>query len=529
MSKRALSLLLIAAILLSCAACADLEVPDPEAAPPEETGAATIAPISSLDDRFTVRYDPAATFNPITGTSADNMALTPLLYEGLFVVNGRFEAEPVLCETYSVSEDLKTYTFTLKEGVLFSDGSALTARDVKYTLEQAKAAGRFAGRLGNISSVSAPDDHTVVITLQSPHSRLPVLLDVPVIKSGAIAASCPPGTGPYALDTSGDAPRLVRSPHYRYGDVAPVDVVYLASCTDRELPLRFIAQDIDFFWSDPGGSEEIRLGYDHDAWYYNTSILQYVGFNMRTEILKDASFRRAVSLAVDREAIVREVYQSCALAAPLVLSPKHPLYDAGWVTPVKDVLEEISRIFAALGLEDRNSDGFLEYPQSSSGLPFTLTLVVHDQPYKVAAAEKITNALMSIGIHTELRKLPWEEYLTALKRGEFDLYLADAALPPDFDLSALLAPGGALDYGKAGEEAYALRIQAFLSARGEMGEALAARQLCAAVEQNVPIIPVLYRQYAVHTNRNVVRGVQPTQSSVFYNLKNWKISLGPAG
>jgi peptide/nickel transport system substrate-binding protein len=489
---------------------------------------APFTPVRVVDSQFTVRYDPDASFNPITGTSPNNMALTPLLYEGLFVLNERFEAEPVLCQSFTMDDGL-SYAFTIKSDVLFSDGSALTSRDVKYSLEQARQTGRFTGRLERIEDIETPDEHTVVITLSAPHGRLPVLLDVPVIKYGTISAACPPGTGPYALDTSGEAPCLVASPLYRDTASAPVDVIYLGACSDAELPARFLAQEIDLFWSDPGGINTLRLTQDHDAWYYNTSILQYVGFNMKRDYLSHTAFRRAISLAVNRAEIVEEVLGGHAVAAPLVLSPKYPLYDAAWARPVRDVSSEISAIFAEIGLEDFNSDGYLEYPGAGGSQPFTLSLLVHDQPFKVAAAEKITDALMSIGINVELVKRPWEQYLSALQKGQFDLYLADVCLPADFDLSALLAPGGALDYGRAGSDAYRDYIAAFLAARGKENETLAARQLCATIEENAPIIPVLYRQYAVHLSRNTARGLSPTQSSIFYNLSNWTITLGPSG
>jgi peptide/nickel transport system substrate-binding protein len=529
MSKRALSLLLAAALLVLCASCADPDVSDTLDPMVEYSPPAPFTPVRVVDSQFTVRYDPDASFNPITGTSPNNMALTPLLYEGLFVLNERFEAEPVLCDTFS-TEDGLTYTITIKGGVLFSDGSALTSRDVKYSLEQAQQNGRFTGRLTHIADIEAPDAGTVVITLSAPHSRLPLLLDVPIIKNGSISSDRPPGTGPYTLDTSEGAPRLTAAEHYRDLYTAPIDVIYLDFCSDAELPARFIAQEIDLFWSDPGGIGGPRLTQDHDAWYYNTSILQYVGFNMRRDILSHTAFRRAISLAVNRAEIVEEVLDGHAVAAPLVLSPKHPLYDSTWVTTVRDVSSEISAIFAEIGLEDFNSDGYLEYPGTAGeSQPFSLSLLVHDQPFKVAAAEKMTDALMSIGISVELVKRPWESYLSALQRGQFDLYLADVYLPADFDLSALLAPGGPLDYGHAGSEAYKDYIAAFLAARGEESETLAARQLCTAIEQNAPIIPVLYRQYAVHTSRNIAKGVSPTQSSIFYNLSNWRIALGTSG
>jgi peptide/nickel transport system substrate-binding protein len=96
--------------------------------------------VTHTDSRFTVRYNADYSFNPITGTSPDNMELVPLMYEGLFAVDENWAAQPVLCEEYETADGL-TYTFTLKSDIAMHDGSTLTAQDVLYTLEQAMADG----------------------------------------------------------------------------------------------------------------------------------------------------------------------------------------------------------------------------------------------------------------------------------------------------------------------------------------------------------------------------------------------------
>jgi ABC-type transport system substrate-binding protein len=138
----------------------------------------------------------------------------------------------------------------------------------------------------------------------------------------------------------------------------------------------------------------------------------------------------------------------------------------------------------------------------------------------------ITDALKTVGINVNLMKYSWDTYKAALENGSFDMYYGDVLLPANYDLTELLSPGGSLDYGRAGNAEYKSRIEKFLAASTADEERDAAKKMCAYIAEYAPIIPVLYRELNVHTNKNVVSGMNPTQSSIFYGLTGWEIKLG---
>jgi peptide/nickel transport system substrate-binding protein len=518
-------LLVTAGILLSLSACEKpAAVPQPEETP-EATPSAGVTAVSTADSLFTVRYEAGFSFNPITGTSPDNMALAPLMYEGLFVLNDKMEAEPVLCDTYETSDGVN-YTFKLKAGVAAGDGSTMTASDVKYSLNLAMQSGRFTGRLKIIDGITAVDALTLKITLKSANRKLPALLDVPIIKSNTGDQNYPPGSGPYTYMKTG-APRLVIFPEHRDAGRLPVPVIYLKDCSDTELSVAFSSQDIDLFRDDPADTSDINILSDHEIRYYDTTILQFVGFNTRNSLLASAELRRAFGFLIDKHHIVSDVYSSHATASPLVLSPLYKYYSPSWENNAADPLTKVSEIFNALDLADDDSNGYLEAPNSNGGwTPFSLKFIVNgDNKYKVEAAQLITDSLKAAGIDVNLTPLTWDAYKAALESGSFDMYYGDVCLPSDYDLSELLAPGGALDYGHVGHSEYQSRIENFLAAAGEDAEKDAAKKLCAYIGDFAPIIPVLYRQLTVHTNKNVVSNMKPSQSNIFYGLTGWTITL----
>ena len=526
-ARRFVAVLSIAAAVLTSLSSCDMlatipSQPSPSATADAAVASAAVTAAGNADNMFTVRYRADRTLNPITGTDPNNTALAPLMYEGLFVLNSSQEAEKVLCEDWSTSDGIN-YTITLKSGVAMSDGSTLTAADVKYTLTMARQSGRFAGRLKIIDSVSAVDNLTVKITLKYANTMFPKLLDVPVIKANSIDQNHPAGSGPYNYVAS-DNPSLVALAGYR--QAVPVQVIYLKDVTDEQLSVDFSSQTIDLFWDDPFDSSNINIRSDHEIRFYDTTVLEYIGFNTKNSVLANPDIRRALGLAIDRAAITGNVYSNHADAAPLVLSPNYKYYDAAWEPVVTDALADISTIFLGLNL-DTGSDGYLGLPDSAGNITsINLYMLVNkDNVHKKKVAQMVAEAIRSVGINVTLVQKSWSDYMTALEKGTFDLYLGDVSLPADYDLTALLSSGGALDYGHVGDASYVAYIDAFLSSPDEDTRKQSAKALCDYVYQQAPIVPVLYRQYAVNTNRNVVTGLDPSQSSLFYGFSGWDIYL----
>ncbi len=166
------------ALIFSLAAC-DSQVTDEDPFVSEDVQpSASAGVVIHADNRFTVRYNSNYSLNPITGTNPDNVAIVPLIYEGLFVPDENWQPQPVLCQSYETSDGL-TYTFFLKPDISMHDGSTLTAQDVRYSLSCAMEEGRFSGRLHNIESVAAVDELTVEITLKTASYKLPVFWTSP--------------------------------------------------------------------------------------------------------------------------------------------------------------------------------------------------------------------------------------------------------------------------------------------------------------------------------------------------------------
>lgn len=530
--KKLISLLLCASLVFSLCSCAgDADTPtdfDPSAASdtenPDGSTSVSVPAVQHVGDQyFTLNFDPAYSFNPITGTSSLNMLIAGLIYEPLIAVTDNFEAKCVLCESYS-TEDGVTYDFTLKTGVTFHDGTPMTSDDVTYTYAFARKLNKYSERLKNIASISAPDEYTVRITQKDPNYGLPMLLDIPIIKAGSIDETLPDGTGAYVYSYVSDTSAMLTAySGYRDFPDLPISTIRLEKTDLKNANKAFSVSALDMLDYDPNGSGAFSIQSDHELYYYDTTVFDYIGFN--TNRIVNADIRRAFSYAVDRDTIVRDIYGNHALASGSIFSPACPYYNPRLEKNSEYSLQSLSLILRSVGLDDADGDGFLEYPTESGMSDLSIRFIVNEENQaRVKAAQLITRTLGSIGIDIKLDVLPWEQFTAALQEGSFDMYYAEVKLGADFDFSDILSPGGSLNYGGISDDEYSTLISNFLVAPDDLRKS-AARDLAFKTAQSSHIIPVLYKKHVVALHRNVVSGIDANQSDMFYNIADWKIDI----
>ena len=501
-------------------------VPAETIPPPDEPLDNIVVPINvpRSPGQFTLRYDPSSSLNPIMSLSSENIILSSLLYESLFALDGNLNIHPVLCESWSTENNV-TYTFNIKPDIAMNDGSTLTADDVAYTLRQAMQRGRFVNRLRNIRSISSDGDLTLTVVLRSANSRFIYLLDVPVIKDGSIDDPVPPGTGPYEFTRPGSI-QLTRFVRYRDYSNLPVLVIHLRESGDNELTELFDNGELSLIWDDPADSYDIRLNRLHETRFYNTTALQFIGFNTRLAPLRNPDVRRAIGVSIERDIIVSEVMPGQSLGSPLALSPAYRLYRQDWEPTAVHPLREMSVLLESAGLVDDNEDTFLQYPEGGEYVSFTIDFIVNSENmHKVRTAQMIASGLRRVGINVAVRELPWPNFINALESGNFDMFYGETVLSADFDLSPLLLANGSLNFGGTGRSDYALLIENFLSAQSDYEEQIAAGILVDEIRFNAPFVPVLYKRYAVYTPMAAISDASPSQSAIFRLFPGWSVDL----
>ncbi|MDR1116699.1 MAG: ABC transporter substrate-binding protein [Oscillospiraceae bacterium] len=473
----------------------------------------------SAVETFGLAYSPTGSVNPITGTSKLNNDFMRLLYDSLFTVNNEFEAVPSLCESFEYSE--RTYTLGLKKGVLFSDGSELTAQDVKYTLDQVKAGSAiYSGRLSDVVNISAADEYTVKILLSRENGNFAKLLDIPIIKAGSVSETSPPGTGMYVF-INGENPYLSASEHRR--TEAPLSRIQLVASPEADLLIyNFELGTVSALSCDPTATDAVVFGGNYEEWSYPTSIMYYLGFNTAKAPLNDPQLRRAISYAIDRELICRADMLKHASPAELPVSPYSSLYDKSSADRLSFSSERFLSLLEELGMSDSDGDGIVEYTVGKRAYPFEISLLLGtDNIYKTAVAERIAEDLRTMGVGVTLNILSWDNCRRALASRNFDIYLGEVKLTSDFNLEKLVGTNGSLNFGGYSSGETDRLLTEFIAA-DENSIGSAASSLFDALYEDVPFLPILFKEQLLMARRGFIRGASPTQSNVYNNFENYR-------
>ncbi len=503
--KKLLASALCLALCLTLTACLEIDSSEPpdfwELEPPVQE--APPAPAVKAD-AFTLPYINSQTLDPIACSDGVQQTVGSLLYEGLFTLDERFEPQPALCSSYKRSTNGLTYTFSLREGVTFSNGAALSAADVLSAYRRAQASERFAARFANVASMRV-NRGALVITLRQADSAFPALLDVPIVKSGTEKDPVPLGTGPYLFLTDSGGPCLVRNENWWRGGNAEPERIALSAAKDADTAVYlFSAGNAHLLAADLLGESSASALGDVDVADAPTTVLLFLGFNTKRPALADKALRAAMGAAFDREAIVTTLLACHAAAAQFPLHPASPLYPAELETPYEH------GAYAAA----------LEAPEGAAPEPLELTLLVNEEnSFKAALAEHLARELSAGHITVTPRTLPWAEYLAALESGDFDLWLGETRLTADWDASCLVGSDGALNYGRYADAATDAALKAFLADENDK----TAAALCERLREDAPILPIVFKTVSVLTPEGMVSGLDPTATRPLRHTEQWSV------
>jgi len=510
--KRIPALLLASAVLIGalsgCSPAPAADTPAPsESTPPAPTPAPT-------PQVLTLPCTDTGGLHPLTAGSTMDLALCGLVFEGLYTMDAHFSPQPCLCSGSSVSEDGLVWTFSLRPGVTFSDGSPLTAEDAARSLQAARESALYASRLSGVTAISTAEG-AVRITLSAPNGFLPALLDLPIFKEsdgGAI------GTGPYVWS---DGPSLTARAGWWQGAALPVPAISLYPVANNEELVRaFDTGSITLLSVDYSDSDRPGFSGNFETTDLPTGTLLYLGFQCLEGHCADGALRAALSRCLDRETICSLLFARHAAAAAVPIHPAASFYPDSADRALSYDPQAADQALAGLGyVKDEN--GLLE----RDGHALVLTMVVNGgNALHTQLAAWYQNALKERGVTLTVRSLPWEEYTAALAAGAFDLYLAETRLTSDFDPTVLLS--GALNYG--GYDSQALgSLPAQYRAAGEDGRGAAAEALYAQFAREPSFAAICFKSQSMLTQWGQVSGMTPTQQNLFYRFSDWTLFPAP--
>ena len=495
-----LSALILALLAASCGG-----PPEPGASSGvSDARSASAPPVSGAAVRLPVTENDS--LNPYKAKSKNNRELGLLLFDTLIALDENFGIKYQLAE--SVEQDGKNLVIRLR-GARFSDGSAVTAEDVTYSIaaaQKSETAG-FAAQLSNIRSKNAASASVVTIALKKDDPNFARLLNFPVIKlnsdfrKDADKKELPPiGGGRYVLEKAENGLRLLANGSWR-GEKPGIANIELVSTPDQDsLNHQLLSGGIGVYYSDlSDGKFPVMNG---AAARVPQNNLVFLGVGLKAGPLTDPAVRSAVSEAVDRNELAAKAYATYALAAVGIF---HPLWAAG--TPTEILLAGSPKLnlavadLAKAGYNKKDSDGFY----TRAGKRLTLKLLVNgENAQRAAAAGQIRDSLAKCGVEVKVAQLAFAQYSAAISGGDYDLYLGEMRLLNNMDVSPLL-PGGTQA---------AAAWAAYLGGDGTPGA------FADLVNTELPVIPLCYRSGILVSLSAFGGSLIPGATDLFYGLES---------
>ncbi|GAC42797.1 ABC transporter substrate-binding protein [Paenibacillus popilliae] len=405
---------------------------------------------------------PSGIFNPIFSESLYDVFVTESLFSGLLQINKDGTYSTNLAEDYSISEDKLTYTFKLKDGLKFSDGSPLTAEDVAFTLtllhdksydgpsdiikDAAIKGGQEYkdGKAASVEGIKVVDPNTIEVTTLEPRA-----LALSAIGSSGILSKAyygkdykqgdlsymkdlftkPLGNGSYKLDKFVPGQEAVLSANENFHLGAPKIPHLIYKFTTDETNVQLLqtgATDMDMVAVSKDQVEQLQeLGF-LDINLFRTNGYGYIAFNHNKEMFKDKRVRQALAYGLDRGQIVDAVYQGYADVIDIPQSKDSwaytdevTKYDYN-LEKAKQLLDEAGWTVGADGIREKDGQKFKVTFTASSPNP------VNDAIIPVAQAN-----WKELGIELTAEQMDFNAVVEKRKKGDFDMMFLAWNLDPD--------------------------------------------------------------------------------------------------
>lgn len=384
------------------------------------------------------------------------------IYEGLLKYNDdSTDVEPSLAESWEISEDGLSYTFKLREGVKFHDGTDFNAEAVKFNIDRqlpplvTEDMGYAGFVFGSVKDVEVVDDYTVTINLNQPNTaflaNLAMSMAAPIVSPAALEAGnnsvmeSPVGTGPYTFVewNKGENVVLVRNEGY-WGEPAKTKNVifrFIADNSARVLALNNGEVDmIDGI--DATVVDQVKSGGDElfEAAGMN---INYMAYNTTTPIFATKEARIAFSQAINREELVESLYQGYSEVAETIL----PSFVPGYDKTVKQVAYDEAAAKAGLAAAGITKVHMIAY--------------TNPRPYNaatgVALATAIQGYLQKVGVECTIDTYDWTTYKEKVKGGDYDIafygWIGDNGDPDNF-LNLLSDPDPSMNIARWQDPTY---------------------------------------------------------------------------
>ena len=325
------------------------------------------------------------------------------VFEGLVKPDSEGNLNDAVAESHTISEDGRVYTFTLREGVKFHDGTPVTAQDVKYSLDRCSAAeegGPLVPAFSAIESVNIVDEKTVEVVLKEGDTEfLPSLTAAIIPEHNGTPESTPVGTGPYKYVSRSPQENVILEKFDGYwGTPANIETVRLQVVANADTIVTGLnGGSIDMF-ARVTQAQADQLSGDFEVLEGTMNLVQAMYLNNEKAPFDKKEVRQALCYAVDPQAVMDMISDG---KGAQIGSSMFPAFGKYYMEELNDLytadIEKAKELLAQAGYPD--------------GFSFTLTVPSNYQQH-IDTAQVVAEQLKQIGVTANIQLVEWETWLS---------------------------------------------------------------------------------------------------------------------
>lgn len=463
------------------------------------------------------------TINPILTKNKMIINLNQFIYEPLFEVKENYELCANLAKEIAKTSDT-TYVLKVDNSIKWSNGTAFTVKDVKYTIELIKTRNNiFSENVKDISQLDIIDDTTLKITLNESVPFFEYKLTFPIVCQNQYSkedffysAQSSIGTGRYKIESISQT-QIILAKNSEYRDKSneneKIDKIYINIYNEiGEIYNGFKIGNIDAFTTSSIKYKNYigTLGY-YAKEYYGREY-DFLALNCNDNLLKDLNIRQAIECAIDKENIISNIYNNEYYCSDYPLDFGNYLYSKDYITNSYNI-EKTKEILTNNGWNYSNNS----WKKYGSVLSVTIT-VNSDNKKRVEVANNIKEQLESIGIRVNIKELAYNDYMNCINNRNYQILLTGIYNGYSPDLTYFYGEGNLANYSNEGVWSMLNEVASTTDSKVLKDK---YEQIIKATDNDVAYIGLYRNRESLIISTKMKGSYIPSNYSIFNHFETW--------
>ncbi|MEA5013926.1 MAG: ABC transporter substrate-binding protein [Candidatus Limiplasma sp.] len=451
---------------------------------------------------------------PLNPLERDIVSLYSVIYESMVTIDDNGLPQPLLAESWSETGGGKTWTFTLRENITFSDGTPLTAGDVaascQYILSMANNKelannGFYQNMRYLVSDIKALDNRTVQVKSKRSYYGLLYAMTFPVVPASQVDMPSPAGTGPYVVSSfePGGYLWLQANPSWWQTEPQVKEIMATFFPNNKDMITAYEYGQVDTVFTRSVSASQYKSGINSLSIPYTTRQLETLLINHHEFPLGSLKIRQAIRYGINVNLISQNVFMGMVVDAETPVPSNSWLYydqqSAFTYNP-----EKAKELLAEEGWSDTDGDNILDKVVDGGKKNFYLRLWVYEDPendVRFETANMIKDMLKELKIEVKITAMDYAEEKQKLEAGSFDLALCSFQMDVVPDCGFFLIKGNQQNYGRYVSSDMTSLFSTLRTNHNSTDFAYTSQAIQQQFAADVPFICLFYRAGAILTRK----------------------------